>query len=104
MKRSQINALIEEAKLFFERHHFALPVWALWALDDWQQHEDDCEEIFTNRLGWDVTDNGGGDFEKMGLLLFTIRNGRLGCDNKTYAEKNHDRAREPGNADAFPLE
>ena len=41
-----------------------------------------------NQLGWDVTDYGEGDFERKGLLLFTIRNGNLKAgDPKQYAEK-----------------
>ncbi len=41
------------------------------------------------RLGWDVTDFGSGDFHRIGLLLFTLRNGRSNeaADAKTYAEK-----------------
>jgi len=40
-------------------------------------------------LGWDITDFGGGDFLKKGLLLFTMRNGNLYDDRytKPYAEK-----------------
>jgi hypothetical protein len=38
-------------------------------------------------LGWDLTDFGSGDFDKVGLLLFTLRNGRIGRDVKPYAEK-----------------
>ena len=39
-------------------------------------------------LGWDLTDFGSGDFEKIGLLLFTIRNGSSDAgDAKNYAEK-----------------
>jgi len=40
-------------------------------------------------LGWDVTDFGLGDYEKTGLLLFTIRNGNYHHSDKckTYAEK-----------------
>jgi D-lyxose ketol-isomerase len=29
------------------------------------------------RMGWDITDYGAGDFDAMGLFLFTLRNGRL---------------------------
>jgi D-lyxose ketol-isomerase len=38
-------------------------------------------------LGWDLTDFGSGEFAKMGLTLFTIRNGKPGRDSKPYAEK-----------------
>jgi hypothetical protein len=87
MKRSQINALIEDAKSFFSAHQFHLPPWAYWSPDDWQTKGDECREIIDNMLGWDITDFGSGDFEKRGLLLFTLRNGRMGADKKTYAEK-----------------
>ena len=41
-------------------------------------------------LGWDLTDFGGGDFNKMGLLLITTRNGNQKQPDKypkPYAEK-----------------
>ena len=40
-------------------------------------------------LGWDITDFGSGDYHKIGLLMFTIRNGNYGMDKytKPYAEK-----------------
>ena len=38
-------------------------------------------------LGWDLTDFGSNDFHKVGLILFTIRNGNPVKDNKSYAEK-----------------
>jgi D-lyxose ketol-isomerase len=42
-------------------------------------------------MGWDITDYGSGDYARIGLLLFTIRNGHprnleTGT-GKTYAEK-----------------
>lgn len=47
------------------------------------------KEIKDNMLGWDITDFGHGDYEKIGLLMFTIRNGSLESDeySKPYAEK-----------------
>lgn len=87
MKRSEINALIQDAKRFFEEHKFHLPPWAHWTVDDWKRCPHDCSEIFDHMLGWDITDFGSGDFAQCGLLLFTIRNGALGRDGKTYAEK-----------------
>ncbi len=38
-------------------------------------------------LGWDITDFGSGDFQKYGLILFTVRNGNLKGDEKPYAKK-----------------
>lgn len=87
MKRSEVNALIEEAKAFFARHRFHLPPWAFWAPDAWRGRRSDCTEIADNMLGWDITDFGSGDFARVGLLLFTIRNGNPRRDRKPYAEK-----------------
>jgi len=88
MKRSEINRLIENSKIFFAKNNFLLPPFAAWTPADWKQKGRECEEIVSHHLGWDLTDFGSGDFNKMGLLLFTIRNGRpedaLG---KSYAEK-----------------
>lgn len=86
MKRSEINALIVDAKEFFESFQFKLPPWAFWTPEDWKGQSD--LEIVQNQLGWDLTDYGAGDFEKRGLILFTIRNGNLSVGHpKKYAEK-----------------
>lgn len=87
MKRSVINCKIKEALLFFEQMKFKLPPWGYWSLKQWKEHEEHCDEIFNNGLGWDLTDFGSGDYENTGLLLFTIRNGNLHVDKKPYAEK-----------------
>ncbi|MFC2099172.1 D-lyxose/D-mannose family sugar isomerase, partial [Bacteroidota bacterium] len=82
MKRSEINTIITEALAFFDEMNFKLPPWAYWELDDWKKNTDNCEEIFNNQLGWDLTDFGSGGFRDTGLLLFTIRNGNQNLDNK----------------------
>jgi len=87
MKRSEINRVIEDAKDFFAEHKFYLPVWAYWGLNDWKANLDDASEVLSNKLGWDITDFGSGDFKKCGLFLFTVRNGIAGSPQKPYAEK-----------------
>lgn len=91
MKRSTINALIDEAKRFFGDHQFYLPPFASWTPADWMAKGVGVQEIVENRLGWDITDFGSGDFENTGLLLFTIRNGHPSnwetLEGKLYAEK-----------------
>ncbi len=87
MKRSEINTKIREALEFFDNMNFKLPPWGYWRHDDWKRNGDNCDEIFKNMLGWDLTDFGTGDFAGSGLLLFTIRNGNLKFDQKPYAEK-----------------
>lgn len=88
MKRSEINELQREATGFFEQQKFYLPPWAYWSPNDWQNNSSEATEVIENKLGWDLTDFGQGDFYKMGLLLFTIRNGKVGdAGGKDYAEK-----------------
>ncbi len=90
MKRSEINRLIIEAKKTFADYGFLLPPFAYWTPDDWEKKGAEADEIRDNALGWDVTDFGKGDFNRWGLLLFTIRNGnpyRSDQYPKQYAEK-----------------
>jgi len=87
MKRSEINALIEEAKEFFLKHQFYLPKWAFWEPHDWKGMYESASEVIDNMLGWDITDFGEEKFNARGLLLFTLRNGNLEKDKKPYAEK-----------------
>ena len=87
MKRSQINAILRSAQDFFDQHQFKLPPWAAWSPEVWAQHRGQLKEIVDCQLGWDVTDFGSGDFANRGLMLFTLRNGKIGSYGKTYAEK-----------------
>ena len=89
MKRSEINLRIDEACELFAKHGFYLPPFAFWSPDRWQSAGAEVREIRETGLGWDVTDYGRGDFEAMGLLLFTIRNGGGPGSSypKPYAEK-----------------
>ena len=88
MKRLEINALQREAVAFFEKQKFHLPPWAFWSENDWNNNRSLVTEVIDNKLGWDLTDFGQGNFHKMGLLLFTIRNGKTGVSQgKDYAVK-----------------
>lgn len=87
MKRSEINQLISDSIDFFNQMNFKLPPWAFWKPADWKGKYDTCQEIVDNMHGWDLTDFGGGDFNKRGLILFTLRNGNVKKDKKVYAEK-----------------
>ncbi len=91
MKRSEINQILRSSIQFIHDHHFALPPFAFWTPKEWKSKGEEVREIVDRRLGWDITDFGSGDFERIGLFLFTIRNGSpenlktlLG---KLYAEK-----------------
>ncbi len=91
MKRSQINAILRDSQDFLAEHRFRLPPFAFWTPAQWQACGDEAIGIVAEGLGWDITDFGSGDFARVGLFLFTLRNGtisRLQPDNgKVYAEK-----------------
>lgn len=98
MQRSTINALMRDALEFMESHSFRLPPFAFWSPETWRSKGPEVREIVENGLGWDVTDFGSGDYERVGLFLFTLRNGHprnwatllenpAGNPGKLYAEK-----------------
>ena len=89
MKRSEINSNIKDTLAWLETLNVHLPPFAYWTPEDWASKGHEYDEIRENMLGWDVTDYGRGDFDKVGLLLFTLRNGNLKNPKyaKAYAEK-----------------
>jgi D-lyxose ketol-isomerase len=90
MNRSEINKYICEAKELLGKAGFNLPPFAFWSPQDLKSKGHEADEIRENALGWDITDFGCGQFEKCGLLLFTIRNGNYQNPSrypKKYAEK-----------------
>lgn len=56
-----------------------------------QRRRGEIDQIVQSRLGWDITDYGRGHFNDLGLLLFTLRNGRFADlergSGMLYAEK-----------------
>jgi D-lyxose ketol-isomerase len=91
MKRSQINRVISEALELFNEKGIRLPPWAYWTKTDWKSVGSEADEIRSHGLGWNITDFASNDFEKVGLLLFIVRNGHFfhnePVTTKTYAEK-----------------
>ena len=87
MKRSRINQIIREAAAFLDSLCFRLPLFAYWTPEEWRGRSQTCREIVTCQMGWDITDFGSGDFAKVGLFLFTLRNGPADGSGKSYAEK-----------------
>ena len=91
MKRSQINSIMQSAEAFIRQCRFHLPPFADWTPKDWEERRNEAGEILANRLGWDITDFGSGNFQKCGLFLFTLRNGSAEnwkrMQGKLYAEK-----------------
>jgi D-lyxose ketol-isomerase len=91
MRRSEINQIIRDTDEFLRERRFLLPPFAYWTPDAWWAKGPEVREIVDRRLGWDITDFGRGDFERVGLLLFTLRNGApenlQHGRGKIYAEK-----------------
>ena len=96
MKRSEINTVMRDADAFLRKRQFHLPPFAYWTPEDWSSKGEDVREIVDRRLGWDITDFGQGDYRKIGLFVFTLRNGApenlvgpapRGRPGKLYAEK-----------------
>lgn len=58
--------------------------------EQWRDKGHDWDEVRDNQLGWDITDYGMGEFDRLGFSLITLRNGNLaraGEYPKSYAEK-----------------
>ncbi|WP_347266338.1 D-lyxose/D-mannose family sugar isomerase [Paracoccus sp. (in: a-proteobacteria)] len=89
MKRSRINEIMADAAAMIARAGFHLPPFAHWSPAEFRDRA--TPAIRDGRLGWDITDYGQGDFDRLGLFLFTLRNGRLSDlqagRGMVYAEK-----------------
>lgn len=91
MKRSRVNAIIRESEAFIRSHGWVLPPFADWTPAEFRARKDEARALIDARCGWDITDYGQGDYDRMGLFLFTLRNGRLADlragQGMCYAEK-----------------
>jgi len=76
MKRSEINAILEEGEAFIRAFGYHMPPFAAWSPEELRERvATDSAAIRAGDLGWDITDFGSGDFMRVGLFLFTVRNG-----------------------------
>lgn len=88
MKRSFVNARMRDAEATFVRFGAVPPPWAAWSPDDWRLNPDQARFLVERQMGWAITDFGGGDFSRRGLILLVTRNGVLGrAGERVYAEK-----------------
>lgn len=90
MKRSKANEIIQYTIDKLKEAQFPLPPFAYYGPEEWKNLGEDEIEIVENMLGWDITDFGSGDFDKIGLTIFTFRNGNFYNKKKypkPYAEK-----------------
>lgn len=74
MRRSAVNTILRDADAMIRAAGFTLPPFAYRTPEGLAELAG--SEVIARRLGWDVTDYGGGDFAALGLALFTLRNGR----------------------------
>ena len=91
MKRSRVNDIMAHADEMIRSFGFQLPPFAYWTPKEFFDNKTAAEHIIDTQCGWDITDFGLGNFDSMGLFLFTLRNGRLADLQRgggmCYAEK-----------------
>ena len=90
MKRSEINRALREMEAMIAACRIALPPFCHFTPEAWREKGHEYDEIRDNMLGWDITDYGLGDFDRVGFSLITLRNGNLSRPDaypKPYAEK-----------------
>src|SRR5579862_5172907 len=91
MKRSEINKIMRDGIEFCHKHSFYLPPFAYWGPAEWASKGEEVREILDREYGWDITDFGSGDYDRIGLFIFTIRNSDPSpsrtVPGKVYAEK-----------------
>ena len=90
MKRSEINKALKELEAMCRQEHCYLPPFCNFTPEEWQTKGHEYDEVRDCMLGWDITDYGLGDFDKVGFSLITIRNRcRTQPEKypKVYAEK-----------------
>lgn len=72
------------------KYNCYLPPFCHFSPEEWENKGHEYDEVRDCMLGWDITDFGLGNFDKVGFSLITIRNG---CRKqpekypKVYAEK-----------------
>lgn len=90
MKRTEINRALKRMENMVAELKYPLPPFCFFTPEEWETKGHEYDEIRDNMLGWDITDFGQGNFEKIGFSLITLRNGNQKMSNKykkPYAEK-----------------
>lgn len=77
MKRSEINRALTWAKELLQKNNIRLPHYAYWDMDKWAENKDRLDTIRRVMLGWDITDFGTNNFDEIGAVLYTVRNGDM---------------------------
>lgn len=77
MKRSEINRALAWAENLLESNNIRLPRLAYMTPEELRAQGEKLETVKSVMLGWDITDFGTNDFDAVGAVLFTVRNGLL---------------------------
>ena len=90
MKGSEVNAALRELEAMCEKHRCYLLLFCHFTLEQWRDIGHEYDEVRDCMLGWDITEYGLGNFDKLGFSLITIHNGNRAMADKypkVYAEK-----------------
>lgn len=77
MKRSEINRALAWAENLLENNNIRLPRLAYMTPEELRAQGEKLDTVKSVMLGWDITDFGTNDFDAVGAVLFTVRNGLL---------------------------
>ena len=66
MKRSEINRALRELEAMCEKYRCYLPPFCRFTPDEWKTKGHEYDEVRECMLGWDITDYGLGNFNKVG--------------------------------------
>ena len=67
MKRSEINRALRELEAMCEKYRCYLPPFCRFTPDEWKTKGHEYDEVRECMLGWDITDYGLGNFDKIGF-------------------------------------
>ena len=73
MKRSEINKALRELEAMCQKYCCYLPPFCHFTPEQWQTLGHEYDEVRDCMLGWDITDYGMGDFDRVGFSLITLR-------------------------------
>lgn len=91
MRRSEIEAIIDETLEIMGAHGVVLPPFAHWTPDEWRLKGEATHLLRERMLGWNVVAFDPSDFYRSGIALFTTRMGDYRAletgRGKLYGEK-----------------
>jgi len=77
MKRSEINELLKWTVDLLDKNNIKLPRFAYWSMEEWEENKGKIDTLRDTMMGWDITNFGSSDLDRIGAVLYTVRNGNL---------------------------